>query len=172
MSGCEGELFECPICLESIGKTNCMTTSCGHTFHASCIIRNLHSSHLCPMCRAPIDEEPKQSLVDLDDDTIEQLIESLTIATRNHQRITGDIINQLDTIIIPNTIENVVDNPINRDSLETNISSIISGFATEVAFDYTYLVRSMTEDNNSTSYPEINNSNGFTLSELESLIAE
>lgn len=52
----------CPICLEKIGKNNVITTVCGHTFHASCIIQNLHVSKTCPLCRHIIDPSPKQTM--------------------------------------------------------------------------------------------------------------
>ena len=47
---------ECPICITPIGSTNCMTTPCGHSFHATCIIQNctFESGNACPLCRTTI----------------------------------------------------------------------------------------------------------------------
>ena len=44
---------ECPICYEHVDPTkNCMTTECGHTFHANCIMTNIrHNGFGCPFCR-------------------------------------------------------------------------------------------------------------------------
>lgn len=49
---------ECVICYETIGKTNVCTTSCGHTFCMTCMLKMVSngssSSNSCPMCRAPL----------------------------------------------------------------------------------------------------------------------
>ena len=49
---------ECAICYETIGKTNVCTTSCGHTFCMTCMLKMVSngssSSNSCPMCRAPL----------------------------------------------------------------------------------------------------------------------
>ena len=50
---------ECPICFEAIevGK-NCVTTECGHCFHASCLLTNVsHNGFGCPYCRTVMAEE-------------------------------------------------------------------------------------------------------------------
>lgn len=45
--------IECPICMDDIQLTlNCITTECGHCFHASCIMRNVAQNGFgCPYCR-------------------------------------------------------------------------------------------------------------------------
>lgn len=50
--------MDCSICFEAITvKTGCTTTSCGHTFHFSCLARwslqkiNTEDSQNCPICR-------------------------------------------------------------------------------------------------------------------------
>ena len=55
--------MDCSICFEAItAKTGCTTTSCGHTFHFSCLARwNLQKIHTedsqnCPMCRNNLSE--------------------------------------------------------------------------------------------------------------------
>ena len=51
MSSFANEQFECCICMECITETNKTTTECGHTFHSSCIFKNLYERIECPMCR-------------------------------------------------------------------------------------------------------------------------
>ena len=52
--------IECPICMDDIDITkNCITTECGHCFHASCVMRNVaQNGFACPMCRTAMAEEP------------------------------------------------------------------------------------------------------------------
>lgn len=46
----------CPICMETLGKTNVITTRCGHQLCVGCFTRNLieAKSNKCPVCRIPI----------------------------------------------------------------------------------------------------------------------
>jgi len=49
----------CSICLEEISHINRTTTPCGHTFHSSCIFKNIIAAYscptmmslICPLCR-------------------------------------------------------------------------------------------------------------------------
>lgn len=45
---------ECPICMDPIQTNiNCVITECGHTFHTSCLLKNVvHNGFGCPYCRA------------------------------------------------------------------------------------------------------------------------
>jgi hypothetical protein len=57
----------CPICLEHFHsecapQKNFATTDCGHTFCLSCLLTNLHTSNLCPLCRTPIEKDVKHVL--------------------------------------------------------------------------------------------------------------
>ena len=62
----------CAICLECIDsgssssdgapQKNVATTECGHTFCLSCLLKNLHTSNLCPLCRAPVEQNVKRVL--------------------------------------------------------------------------------------------------------------
>ena len=66
----------CAICLECIDsgsssssgsgsdhqKKNVATTECGHTFCLSCLLQHLHFSNICPLCRAPIEQNVKHVL--------------------------------------------------------------------------------------------------------------
>jgi len=52
--------IECPICLDCIeGNKNCITTECGHCFHANCLMTSVaHNGFACPYCRTAMAEEP------------------------------------------------------------------------------------------------------------------
>ena len=53
------EQEECPICMSCMDLTkNCVTTDCGHRFHASCLMTSVaHTGFGCPYCRAKMAEE-------------------------------------------------------------------------------------------------------------------
>ena len=51
---------ECCICMDDIGVNNCTTTECGHTFHATCLFRNMFMRIECPMCRKELVEVPDE----------------------------------------------------------------------------------------------------------------
>jgi hypothetical protein len=60
----------CAICLECFDsgcapQKNIATTECGHTFCLSCLLKNLHTSNLCPLCRAPVEQNVKHVLKSL-----------------------------------------------------------------------------------------------------------
>ena len=60
------EPIECPICMDCIGEKNCITTECGHKFHAKCMFTNIdHNGFNCPCCRSQLIDEVN------DDDEIE-----------------------------------------------------------------------------------------------------
>jgi len=72
------EPIECPICYDTIGVTNNITTECGHKFHASCLMANITRNGFgCPCCRALMavhpqeDEEEEDDATLLDDDSHE-----------------------------------------------------------------------------------------------------
>ena len=46
----------CPICMETLGKTNVITTRCGHQMCVECFTRNVMEakSNKCPVCRVPV----------------------------------------------------------------------------------------------------------------------
>jgi len=52
------ETYTCSVCLDelSLGNTNMTTTSCGHTFHLSCLLKSLTQKNLCPMCRGELED--------------------------------------------------------------------------------------------------------------------
>lgn len=52
---------ECPICMDVIEfNKNCVTTECGHCFHANCLMQSVaHNGFGCPYCRTKMAEEPE-----------------------------------------------------------------------------------------------------------------
>ena len=60
---------ECPICMDDIFQDrNCITTECGHCFHASCLMTNIsHRGFGCPYCRREMAKEPEEDLEDEED---------------------------------------------------------------------------------------------------------
>ena len=72
---CENQ--ECPICMDPIeGNKNCITTECGHAFHANCLMTSIaHNGFACPYCRTamaevPEEEEDDDSEGEYDDDEV------------------------------------------------------------------------------------------------------
>ena len=63
-------VMECPICMETIcNNKNIVVTECGHTFHTSCLMKNIAVNGFdCPMCRHSMAEIPEDS--DDDDETL------------------------------------------------------------------------------------------------------
>ena len=63
---CENK--ECPICMDTIeGNKNCVTTECGHAFHANCLMTSVaHNGFGCPYCRTAMAEVPQD---DSDDES-------------------------------------------------------------------------------------------------------
>ena len=51
----------CSICLDSMSKMDPFKLPCGHSFHATCIMKNVVTSNLlCPLCRAPFGKKQRQ----------------------------------------------------------------------------------------------------------------
>jgi hypothetical protein len=66
-SNCDNGDNTCAICMECFDsgcapQKNIATTECGHTFCLSCLLKNLHTSNLCPLCRAPVEQNVKRVL--------------------------------------------------------------------------------------------------------------
>jgi hypothetical protein len=70
-------ILECPICMDDINITkNCITTECGHCFHASCVMRNVaQNGFACPMCRTAMAE-----YADVDSADEEYVADNLSLA--------------------------------------------------------------------------------------------
>lgn len=57
-------LDNCPICLDTMNNENHIVTSCGHNFHASCLIKNILLSHKsCPCCRKSLEEDAPNNVL-------------------------------------------------------------------------------------------------------------
>lgn len=54
--------IDCPICMDAIEiNKNCVTTECGHCFHASCLMTSVaHNGFGCPYCRTAMAEAPEE----------------------------------------------------------------------------------------------------------------
>jgi len=65
-------MTECPICLISFepeSQINKVTTECGHTFHCSCLMKNVaHNGFGCPYCRNVMATAPTKNKDDDDGD--------------------------------------------------------------------------------------------------------
>ena len=61
------KINECPICYENIeGLQNTVTTSCGHSFHCSCLVQNVTKGNIgCPMCRMNLVNNSKKKDIDI-----------------------------------------------------------------------------------------------------------
>lgn len=61
---------DCPICMDCIDTNkNCVTTECGHCFHASCLMQSVaHNGFGCPYCRTSMAEEPNDSSSEYSDE--------------------------------------------------------------------------------------------------------
>jgi hypothetical protein len=64
------EVDECPICMDAIDSArNCVTTECGHKFHAKCLFENISRNGFdCPCCRGKMAEEEEDEEDDEQDD--------------------------------------------------------------------------------------------------------
>jgi len=58
--------MDCPICMEVINfNKNCVITECGHSFHTSCLMKNIaHNGFDCPYCRSVMAETPEDEETD------------------------------------------------------------------------------------------------------------
>ena len=87
--------IDCPICMDVIEyNTNCVTTECGHCFHASCLMTNVaHNGFECPYCRTVMAEIPEEDSDDEYDSDEENTVfdeDVLTSFRMFHQRINGE----------------------------------------------------------------------------------
>ena len=64
---CGVKIPECAICMDDIEMVNMTITTCGHTFHASCVFRALENNETCPLCRHPLVDLPQEEEDDEDE---------------------------------------------------------------------------------------------------------
>ena len=140
------EPIECPICMECIGGKNCVTTECGHKFHAKCIFTNIDRNGFnCPCCRSIMIEEhdrteDDESIPDLVDDD-ESYYDSIDDST------SFDNSTCIDDFIYE-------DEPFNDDALRglrllTNLLEGVEHYQEDVVAEYNYVNDS---DENSTYF--------------------
>ena len=46
--------MECAICLEEVTETNKCVLTCGHGYHATCVMKHARRQDRCPLCREGI----------------------------------------------------------------------------------------------------------------------
>jgi hypothetical protein len=79
---------ECCICMDDIMSTNCVTTPCGHIFHANCLMKHtLLNNYTCPCCRAEMVEQPEEE--DIDDDSQDSDDETITDEMEEEHHLQG-----------------------------------------------------------------------------------
>jgi len=85
--------MECPICLCNITdiEKDVVTTNCGHTFHTSCLIRNvLQNGANCPYCRGVMtthlesQEEEEEDEEDEDSENLQEYVQRFTHLIEEH----------------------------------------------------------------------------------------
>jgi hypothetical protein len=136
-------VMECPVCLEEIGANNVVTTECGHTFHLSCMLKNLRNSEKCPMCRAVVDDEPhiNHQLGDMTYEDLEDLEHSITEMTRRNMQTARLILNFIgEQIGEPNSSSRLTGH------VETGVRGIVTRYVSEVVHDFVSILREWGEN--------------------------
>jgi hypothetical protein len=88
--------IDCPICMDVIEVSrNCVTTECGHCFHASCLMQSVaHNGFGCPYCRTAMAEVPAEEDSDdgysYEDDVTVFDEDALTSFRMFHQRLNDE----------------------------------------------------------------------------------
>ena len=65
---------ECSICLSKVNKPVCKT-SCGHTFHITCLKEWLKTNVTCPLCRKTLNDRKEEVLIILVEAIMERMDE-------------------------------------------------------------------------------------------------
>lgn len=93
------QAHECSICMEMIEVSkNSIVTECGHTFHCSCLMKNVvHNGFGCPLCRFVMaetvdDDDDEEDIDELDSLNDNEMVHdnALTSFRMFHQRISGE----------------------------------------------------------------------------------
>lgn len=133
----------CAICLDALTSTcgvgcapqkNIATTECGHTFCLSCLLKNLRTSNLCPLCRAPIEKDVKNVL--------KPLSYSEGIQLLNHELNGLDIYNNVehfvqDALDISNHSNQPNTNGQNVQDVIDGVVNMVTNFGFNLLFDAT-----------------------------------
>lgn len=130
----------CAICLDALTSTcgvgcapqkNIATTECGHTFCLSCLLKNLHTSNLCPLCRAPVEQNVKRVLKPLSYEEGIGLLDRELDGLRIYEDIEQFVQNAMEVSSQPNTTGQNVDDVIG------NIMIMVTNFGFNLLFDAT-----------------------------------
>lgn len=136
-SGSDGDTT-CAICLESIGPAlhgapnkNVATTECGHTFCLSCLLKNLHTSNLCPLCRTPVEKGVKHILKPLSYTDGIGLLDRELNGLRILEEVEHFIQNAIEVSSQPNT------NGQNVEDVVGDVMNMVTNFGFNLLYDAT-----------------------------------
>jgi hypothetical protein len=126
----------CVICLECFDsgcapQKNIATTECGHTFCLSCLLKNLHTSNLCPLCRAPIEKDVKRVLKPLSYSEGIGLLDHELNGLRIYEDIEQFVQNAMEVSSQSNT------NGQNVEDVIGDIMTMVTNFGFNLLFDAT-----------------------------------
>ena len=125
--------ISCAVCLDVVTLTqkNIATTECGHTFCLSCLLKNLRTSNLCPLCRAPIEKDVKNVLKPLSYSEGIQLLNHELNGLDIYNNVEHFVQDALDISNQPNTdgqnVQDVIDGVVN----------MVTNFGFNLLFDAT-----------------------------------
>lgn len=72
-------MTQCVICMEEIKEKNCATLNCNHTFHATCLMKNVvKANNSCPLCREEYVDKPDK-IPDLNNTMIRHFVNNSII---------------------------------------------------------------------------------------------
>jgi hypothetical protein len=188
--GCHNEddgdnVDSCAICFEPFHQgctiqKNVATTECGHTFCLSCLLKNLHISNVCPLCRAPIEKDEKQKMKSLSYSEGIGLLDHELNGLRILEEVEQFVQNAVEISSQPNTngqnVQDVIDSVMN---MVTNFGFNLLYDATlhttgsEEHMDPDWLIQMYNDDSDDSSMSDssMNDSDDSTLddeSDLES----
>ena len=142
--------IECPICMDDIDlKINCVTTECGHTFHTSCLMRNVaHNGYGCPYCRNALAEAVEDSDTEYETDEEEEeeeiyddfALRGLRFFTNNLQGIEHD---QEDILEEDEDAEEQAEAEAEEESVPKPTASFIAQKLTDQGITMEYLVKAL-----------------------------
>jgi hypothetical protein len=137
-STCDDGDNTCAICLECFDsgagcapQKNIATTECGHTFCLSCLLKNLHTSNLCPLCRAPVEQNVKRVLKPLSYSEGIGLLDHELNALRISEDVEQFVQNAMEISSQPNTTGQNVEDVIG------DIMTMVTNFGFNLLFDAT-----------------------------------
>lgn len=137
-STCHDGGNSCAICLETFDagfgcapQKNVATTECGHTFCLSCLLKNLHTSNLCPLCRAPVEQNVKRVLKPLSYSEGIGLLDHELNGLRIYEDVEQFVQNAMEISSQPNT------NGQNVEDVVGSIMNMVTNFGFNLLYDAT-----------------------------------